>query len=185
MIASQDRSGWFGASDVRMIMGSWDTKTFQSWWATKLGLHSGGYVSDAMYAGTYYEHPILDAVGAARKDHQIRIPELLLRVNLDGDAPGRIWEVKTHSLDKPFRVSKAYREQVVVQMYAKKQEEGRMPRAEIVAYGLTDSDYDNFFHPVDRGRITRHPVDYDREFLGSFLPRLKRLGTCLREGRWP
>ena len=185
MIASQDRSGWFGASDTRIIMGNWNTKTFQTWWMTKLGLHSGGFVSDAMYAGTYYEHRILDAVGAVRKDHQILIPELLLRVNLDGDGPGRIWEVKTHSVDKAFKVSKAYRDQVIVQMFAKKHEEGKTPKAEIVAYGLAEGDYKNFFHPIDKGRLTRHPVEYDIDFIGQFIPKVKRLKKCLEEGRWP
>ena len=185
MIASQDRSGWFGASDVRTIMGNWNTKTFQTWWATKLGLRSGGFVSDAMYAGTYYEHPILDAVGATRKDHQILIPELLLRVNLDGDAPGRIWEVKTHIAEKEFKVSKAYRDQVVVQMFAKKHEEHKLPKAEIVAYGLTAHDYDNFFHTIDKSRLSRHSIDYDNEFIGQFLPKIKHLKKCLEQGRWP
>lgn len=185
MIASQDRSGWFGASDTRIIMGNWNTKTFQTWWMTKLGLHSGGFVSDAMYAGTYYEHRILDAVGAVRKDHQILIPELLLRVNLDGDGPGRIWEVKTHSADKAFKVSKAYRDQVIVQMFAKKHEEGKTPKAEIVAYGLAEGDYKNFFHPIDKGRLTRHPVEYDIDFIGQFIPKVKHLKKCLEEGRWP
>lgn len=185
MIASQDRSGWFGASDTRIIMGNWNTKTFQTWWMTKLGLHSGGFVSDAMYAGTYYEHRILDAVGAVRKDHQILIPELLLRVNLDGDGPGRIWEVKTHSADKAFKVSKAYRDQVIVQMFAKKHEEGKTPKAEIVAYGLAEGDYKNFFHPIDKGRLSRHPVEYDIDFIGQFIPKVKHLKKCLEEGRWP
>lgn len=185
MIASQDRSGWFGASDTRIIMGNWNTKTFQTWWMTKMGLHSGGFVSDAMYAGTYYEHRILDAVGAVRKDHQILIPELLLRVNLDGDGPGRIWEVKTHSADKAFKVSKAYRDQVIVQMFAKKHEEVKTPKAEIVAYGLAEGDYKNFFHPIDKGRLTRHPVEYDIDFIGQFIPKVKHLKKCLEEGRWP
>jgi hypothetical protein len=185
VIADHDRSGWFGASDVRVIMGNWDTKTFQNWWATKLGLRSGGFCSRAMQAGTHYEHPILDAIGAVRKDHQILIPELLLRVNLDGDGPGRIWEVKTHSADKVFKVSRAYREQVIVQQFAKKHEEGKIPKAEIIAYGLTEADYNNFFNSIDKGRISRHEVEYDTEFIGQFLPRLKRLKKCLEEGRWP
>jgi hypothetical protein len=38
MIKNQDRSKWFGASDTSMIMGNWQTKTFNDWWMVKLGI---------------------------------------------------------------------------------------------------------------------------------------------------
>lgn len=185
VIADQDRSGWLGASDTATIMGNWRTKTFSNWWMTKLGLNTGHFASVAMNAGTYYEHAVLDAIGAARLDHKILIPELLLRVNLDGDAPGRIYEVKTHKADKPFKVSKAYHQQVQVQMFAKLKEENRLPVAEIVAYGLTEEDYRNFFNEIDRTRLTRHFIAYDTAFMERYLRRLEYLAGCLREGRWP
>ena len=84
-----------------------------------------------------------------------------------------------------FKVSKAYRDQVIVQMFAKKHEEGKTPKAEIVAYGLAEGDYKNFFHPIDKGRLTRHPVEYDIDFIGQFIPKVKHLKKCLEEGRWP
>ena len=108
MIQSQDRSGWFGASDTSYIMGNWKTKTFQNWWMTKLGINTSHFTNVAMNAGTYYEHAILDAIGSPRKDHQIIIPEYGLKVNLDGDGIGRIDEVKTYDFQKVFKVSKAY-----------------------------------------------------------------------------
>lgn len=89
MIREQDRSGWFGASDTATIMRSWNTKTFQTWWMTKLGIGSGHFTTTAMNAGTYYERTILDYVGAKRRDHQILIPEYSLRINLDGDGPSK------------------------------------------------------------------------------------------------
>lgn len=185
MIQDQDRSGWFGASDTSHIMGNWGTKTFRNWWMQKLGLNTGHYCTPAMNAGTYYEHATLDAVGAPRKDHQIIIPELLLRVNLDGDGPARIWEVKTHKADKPFKVSKGYWQQVQVQIYAKLTEEKMEPVAGIVSYALTEEDYRNFFNDIDPGRLREHPVVYDPAFIEGYLERLRYLGDCLRKGVLP
>lgn len=187
MISDQDRSGWFGASDTATIMGNWGTKTFAKWWAQKLGLDSSHFTNAAMNAGTYYEGAVLDYIKAPRRDHQILIPGLCLRVNLDGDDParGNIWEVKTHSAAKEFKVSKAYWQQVQVQMYAKSQVERVVPYAEIVAYGLTEEDYRNFFHPIDPARLKQYPIGYDTGFIVRYLPRLKYLSECLRKGAWP
>lgn len=185
MITEQDRSGWFGASDTAFIMGNWKTKTFQKWWLQKLGIDSSHYTTTAMNAGTYYEHAVLEYIGAERRDHQIIIPDLLLRVNLDGDAPGKIHEVKTHKAEKEFKVTKAYWQQVQVQSFAKLTVEKIIPAAEIVSYGLTEADYRNFFNSIDPDRIKRHPVAYDPSFIEGYLPRLRYLGECLRKGVFP
>lgn len=185
MIAEQDRSGWFGASDTAMIMGNWSTKTFRRWWMQKLGMDSSQFATRAMNAGTYYEHAILDHIGVPRKDHQILMPGLKLRVNLDGDGPGRIWEVKTHKAEKVFKVSKSYWQQVQVQMYAKSREEGCIPLAEIVSYGLEEEDYRNFFREIDPGRLKRHVIIYDPAFIDRYLLRLILLAECLERGEMP
>ena len=185
MIADQDRSGFFGASDTATIMGSWGTKTFRKWWMQKLGLDGSNFTNRAMNAGTAYEHAILDHIGVPRKDHQILLPELKLRVNLDGDGPGRIWEVKTHKADKPFKVTKAYWQQVQVQMYAKLQEEKVLPVAHIAAYGLTDADYRSFFNDIDPDRLKKYPIEYDPAFIAQYLKRLEVLRDCLERGVFP
>lgn len=185
MIATSDRSGYFGASDASYIMGNWNTKTFKNWWLTKLGIVSGGFKSVAMNAGTYYEHRILDAVGAPRKDYQIIIPEYALRINYDGDGEGRVDEVKTHSIDKPFKVSKGYLMQARVQMFGKLYEEGKLPVHNIWAYGLKEEDYRDFFNPIDKERITKHPTEYDVAFIEAFLKRLTYLKGVLERGLFP
>lgn len=185
MIESEDRSGYFGASDTAIIMGNWSTKTFSRWWMQKLGLDNSHISTKAMNAGTYYEHAILEHIGVPRMDHQIIIPDLRLRVNYDGDAPGSIWEVKTHSADKVFRVSKAYWQQVQVQTFAKLTVEHKLPRAEIVAYGLTEADYRNFFNDIDPQRLSEYTVEYDPGFIRQYLKRLKYLRDRLNDGRWP
>ena len=185
MIQSQDRSGWFGASDVKYIMGNWNTKTFKSWWMKKLGIDTSHFTNTAMNAGTYYEHAILDVIGVPRKDHQIIIPEYKLRINLDGGGEGRLDEVKTYAYEKGFKVSKAYWQQVQVQMFGKLTEEKVLPKANIWAYGLLPEDYKNFFNPIDKGRLNAYPIEYDGAFIGKFLIRVKYLAECLERGVFP
>ena len=57
---------------------------------------------------------------------------------------------------------------------------------EIVSYGLTEEDYRNYFLPIDAERLIHHPVSYDKVWVEqTYLPRLKRLAECLKEGRMP
>lgn len=185
MISDSDRSGWFGASDTKFIMGNWKTKTFQNWWFTKLGIITNTFSNVAMNAGTYYEHAILDVIGSPRKDHQIIILEYKLKINLDGDGTGRVDEVKTHKQEKEFKVSKAYWQQVQVQMFAKFYEEGKVPVAKIWAYGLKPEDYTNFFNPIDRRRLKDYPIAYDTIFIDRYLRRVRYLNSCLKKGVMP
>lgn len=179
MIHDHDRSGWFGASDTSKIMGSWSTKTFELFWREKLGLYVNAYTSLEMKTGTHLEGKILDAIGIRRRDRQIRIPELRLRVNLDGEDRRLIHEVKTHK--KPeFKVSRPYWMQAQVEMFASRK------GLEINAYQVTPEEYDNWLLPVSLDRITTHPVEYDRVWIESeYLPRLKYLAGCLQAGKWP
>jgi hypothetical protein len=179
MISDHDRSGWFGASDVSLVMGNWQTLTFKRFWLEKLGIRQSTLSTKAMKVGTQYEHKILNTVPNVTKDRQILIPELHLRVNLDGETEDTIHEVKTYK-DGEFKVSKGYREQVLVQMFAS----GKR-KAQIDAYRLTDSDYRNYFNEIDLGRLSSHPVAYDEEFISKYLERLKYLCECLEKGVMP
>ena len=185
MIADQDRSGWFGASDTGYIVGNWNTATFGRWWQQKLGIDASHICTMAMNAGTYWEHTILDHIGVAEKDKQILIPELLLRINLDGNTGSHIVEVKTHKVEKPYKISAAHRRQVQVQMFGMRHAGGSNVTAEVAAYGLQEYDYSNFFGEIDPARLTRHPVEYDEAFIRKYLPRLEYLRDCLQKGAWP
>lgn len=178
MIHDKDRSGWFGASDTSKIMGRWNTKTFEMFWAEKIGLHQSGFSSLEMKTGSYYEGKILDAIGVKKRDRQIRILSLRLRVNLDGESK-IIHEVKTYKGDK-FRVSRPYWMQAQVEMFAARK------GLEIVAYRLEPEDYGNWLSPIDPQRISRHPIKRDEEWLRTeYLPRLVYLSDCLKKGVWP
>ena len=62
MIASQDRSGWIGASDVQYVIGNWKTKTWEKWWLQKLGINQDHFDNKFTIAGTNWEHRILESL---------------------------------------------------------------------------------------------------------------------------
>lgn len=177
MITNHDRSGWFGASDAHFIVGNYDTETFKKWWLEKLGLRTNLINTKAMRAGTHYEHKILKTVPGVVMDRQILIPELHLRVNLDGET-SIIYECKTHK-DEVFKASKANIQQVNVQMFAANKQ------AEIIAYRMLEADYANYFNPIDENRISHYPVIYDKDFIALWLHKIEYLGSCLERGAMP
>ena len=181
MISNKDRSGYFGASDTKYIVGNWETKTFQNWWLTKIGIIKNNFENKYTLAGTNYEHKILDSLNISdlEKDKQVIVDRL--RVNLDGNTKDKIYEVKTYNYEKGFKVSKAYEQQVLVQMYAT-----GIKQAEIVAYGLIESDYDNYFHQIDKERLSFYEIQYNQKFIEkTYIPKLKYLSKCLELGKMP
>ncbi len=180
MIADKSRAFWIGASDTSYVVGNRNTASFKKWWLEKLGLRQNDLSTKAMKCGNAFEHKILDCIGC-RKDHQIIIPELHLRVNYDGDRDGTIYEVKTHKAEKPFKVSKAYWRQVQVEMYAMGTKD-----LYIVSYALTEQEYANYFTPIEPERIEYHKVEHDEEFINNeYLPKLRELCGYLERGEMP
>ena len=179
MIHNKDRSGWFGASDTAAIMGSWSTKTFRLWWLEKLGLRQNRFTNLSMQTGTAFEHRILSACGITRMDRQIKNRKLRLRVNLDGETPHRIFEVKTYG-GTSFKLSRPYWMQAQVEYFAAKKP------VSILAYHLEAEDYRNWFRIIDPQRLSVLPVLPDQMWLESkYLPRLTYLAECLRKGVMP
>lgn len=181
MIASKDRSGWFGASDTDYIIGNWQTKSFLKWWLQKLDLNRTNFENLAMNAGTHKEHQILEYLCVAETDKQVLLPELKLRVNLDGNTADTDYEVKTYNAEKLFKCPIKYKRQVWVQMYA-----AGLKKAFVVAYGLTEADYKNYFLPIDKDRLQIIPIEYNADFIEKeYLPKLRYLAWCLEHGRLP
>ena len=181
MISDQDRSGYFGASDTHIMLSNTKTKTFGNWWLEKLGLRVNKISTVAMKAGTHYEHRILEAIGVTSYDKQFIIEKYKLRVNLDGDKDGCIYEVKTCKYGKPFVLPKKYKEQVQAQMFG-----SNMRKAKIIVYALKPNDYKNFFNPIDKDRLFTFDIEYDKKWIEEkYLPRLQYLALCLESGVFP
>lgn len=183
MIADKDRSGYIGASDVQFVIGNWKTKTWEKWWMQKLGIRNDNFENRYTTAGTNWEHRILDSlqIPNLEKDRQFIIEDLKLRVNLDGNTPTRIKEVKTYQWEKGWKTQLKYINQVQVQMFGSK-----IFGADIVAYGLQEADYDNFFREIDLGRLQEIPVTYDQKWIENvYLPKHLVLADCLKRGAWP
>lgn len=181
MIADSDRSGYFGASDTKYIVGKWTSRTFEKWWRVKQGIDEMNYKNDAMCAGTYYEHRILDSLEIPGMEKDKQVIQDRLRVNLDGNTKDCIYEVKTYRFEKGFRFPKEYREQVWVQMYIT-----GFRKSFIVAYGLQEEDYKNYYNDIDKKRLSLIPVEYNEEFITTcYIPRLAYLTECLKKGVFP
>lgn len=181
MIQSQDRSNYIGASDTSMVVGNWKTKTFENWWLEKIGVRRNDLKTEAIQAGNNYEHKILEAleIENLEMDKQIIIDRL--RVNLDGNTDTCIYEVKTHKIDKEFKVSKQYWRQAQVEMYA-----SNIHKLYIVAYALEENDYKNFFNEIDKSRMQLIEIEYDEDFIkNKYLPKLNILSKCLKKGTFP
>lgn len=179
MIQNYDRSKWIGASDTARVLGSWQTITFARWWAEKLGILRNTFSSPAMRAGSAYEHRILNFLDIASRDRQIRRRRLRLRVNLDGEDDVRIYEVKTYKGEQ-FRVSASYWQQCQVEMFAARK------ACSIVAYRMTEEEYQNYFAPLDKARISFHPIAYDAAWIETeYLPKLRYLAHCLQQKNTP
>ena len=192
MISDHDRSGFIGASDVQYVIGNWSTKTWEKWWMTKLGLNRKHFENESTKAGTNWEHKILDSlhIDGMEKDKQILLPDILLRVNLDGNTAGRIYECKTYKIGSNAASVRqleqgicppGYRNQVQVQMYASKSY-----GADVVAYGLMPEDYNNYLRAVDPGRRKQIPVTYDPNWIEKvYLPKHRVLCEALKRRAFP
>lgn len=130
-----------------------------------------------MKCGSLKEHQILDSLTLPllTKDNQIIKRKLRLRINLDGNVGKTIYEVKTHSALKPYKLPLKHWRQVQAQMFGHDSES-----AYIVAYGLVQEDYDNFYLPIDPDRLQMIKVEFDRKWVEKeYLPKLKYLAYCL------
>ena len=164
-----------------MVVGNWKTKTFEKWWLEKLGLNKNNLSNEAMKAGNNQEHKILDSLEIEDLEKDKQIIKDRLRANLDGNTNTCIYEVKTHNIDKEFKVSKQYWRQAQVEMFA-----SNIHKLYIVAYGLQEDDYKNFFNTIDKDRIKLLQVDYDEKFITEeYIPKLEILTRCLKEGVFP
>lgn len=183
MIQDTDRVGYIGASDTHFVMMNQHTKTFQEWWAVKIG-ETDGFV-DNIYtrAGTHYEPKILDYLGIEDRDRQIIVGRL--RVNLDGETLSHVVEIKTYQWLKGFKIPKNlkkwdYWQQVQVEMFATNKK-----MALIVHYGLLPSEYEEYTD-IDPNRVGVEIIEYDEDWVeNEYLPRLnelvKRIESVIKE----
>ena len=183
MIRNKDRSGYFGASDTKYIVGNWNTKTFKKWWLEKLGIGNNHFNNKYTLAGTNYEHAIIEALNISNVEMDKQIIKGRLRVNLDANTDDKIYEIKTYQYEKGFDLKhhKDYVNQVQVQMYV-----SEIYKAEIDSYGLLESDYKNYFNKIDKNRLSAHEIIYDEEWINKeYIPKLKYLEECLLQGKFP
>lgn len=183
MIQTKDRSNYIGASDTKYVIGNWETKTFEKWWLKKIGIDTSSYDNKFTLAGTHFEHKIIDALEIKNIQKDNQFIKGRLRVNLDANTDECIYEIKTFQLYRGFNLEKHqdYINQVQVQMYC-----SGIHKAKIVAYGLEEKDYDNYFNEIDTDRILIFDVEYNEKWIkDEYLPKYKILEKCLIIGKYP
>ena len=171
------------ASDTDKVIGKWGSDTWVKWWLQKLAINNDHFFNKYTLAGNHFEHRILESLNIPlmELDKQILLPELKLRVNLDGNTDDCIYECKTYQWAKGFKMHRKYINQLQVQMFA-----SCIYKGCIVAYGLEDKDYDNFFRPIDQQRLTVHYFAYDKQWIETkYLPKLRILADHLEKGTIP
>lgn len=186
MIKNHDRSGWFGASDTSIIMGNWNTKTFQKWWLVKMGIIQDHFTNVYMDTGNLMEIPIIHAIESIENrkiklgNHPIYIPRYRIRANYDGLSDTLI-EIKTtkNMFDK---IPKNYRQQCQVLMFST-----RRKVADLYAYKLTEHDYKSPYYPIiDASRLKKFEINYDEGFIkNEYIPRVVILAKALRRREFP
>ena len=183
MIKDKDRTGYIGASDTKYVMMGWDTKTFQAWWQSKIGMDDGEVDNIYTLTGNLYEPLILDFLNVEERNRQIIIGRL--RVNLDGETEDKVIEVKTYNYirgwKKPKNVKKwDYWMQVQVEMFATNKRQGM-----IAAYGLLPTEYGEECE-IDPNRMLFELIEYDEAWIeDEYLPRLNILAKCIEDGEVP
>jgi hypothetical protein len=102
-------------------------------------------------------------------------------VNLDSETKDTVVEIKTYKkTEKAWVVPKNYWMQVQVQMFATKK------KGKILAYALTEEDYNNFYLPIEDDRVSEHDIPYDEQWVkNEYLPRLVYLAECLKKRKTP
>jgi hypothetical protein len=183
MIKNKDRSRYFGASDTSKIVGNWNTKTFMELYLIKLGVTENNFSNTYLMAGNAYERRIAQSLDLPLKfDRCIKIPTLRLRVNLDAETKDCIYEIKTHKhTDKAWKMPIGYWQQCQVQMFATGKH-----KCKLVAYPMTDANYENFFLEVDKDKVEVFDIEYDEQWINTeYLPRLKYLAKCLKHRKTP
>ena len=183
MLKNQDRSGYWGASETSKIVGNWNTKSFMDLYLIKLGIIENNFKNIYLMAGNAYERKIAQSLGLPMKfDRCIRIPKLRLRVNLDAETKDCIFEIKTHkATDKKWQMPIGYWQQCQVQMYATGKH-----KCKLVAYPMTNENYENFFLDIDKEKVEIFDIEYDEEWVKKeYLPRLVYLAECLKKRKTP
>ena len=183
MLRNKSRNNWIGASDTHYVLGNWATKTFLQWWLIKLGVTKNDFSNVYTMAGNAYERRIAQSLGLKMKfDRCVKIPKLRLRVNLDSETNDCIYEIKTHkATEKAWKPPTSYIQQCQVQMFATGKH-----KCKLVAYPMTEENYDNFFLEVDREKVEVFDIPYDEQWVkNEYLPRLVYLAECLKKRKTP
>ena len=126
MIDVRNRQGYIGGSDAVRVHGSYETKTFKSWWAERLtGISTSDFSTYHTSAGNIMEAEVLQCLKIPESAWSLSFKKegTIAGVNTDAYYNGEVHEIKTVLSDIAYKwimggaISSAYMYQLKHAMY--------------------------------------------------------------------
>lgn len=183
-----DRNQFIGGSEANMLYANYHTKTFQSWWASKLSeAPSDSFTNKAMSVGTILEHDIIDLYEMVHGVKGIRDAQEvkgMARANTDYILDQKVSDVKATSKAFEWFISESvpinYKRQLIHYMYI-----CELSEASIIAYQVDADLLDAPFQPLDKDKLFEIPVVITQEEIDEHRIRIEFLEHCKEMNIFP
>lgn len=188
MTVKTDRELYIGGSEANYIYLSYNSKTFQTWWAFKLaGIPREAPTNRNMEVGTILEHEILDLyekVNNVKGERGLSKIKGIARGNADYILQNKVIDVKASNQAFEWFLRGAipinYRRQLIHYCYV-----FELKKASILAYQVDESLLVNPFQELDEKRMVEIDVEITDKLIKEHERRLNYLEECRREYKFP
>ena len=188
MTVKTDRELYIGGSEANYIYLSYNSKTFQTWWAFKLaGIPREAPTNRNMEVGTILEHEILDLyekVNNVKGKRGLSKVKGIARANTDYILNNKVIDVKASNLAFEWVLTGTipihYRRQLIHYCYV-----FELNKASILAYQVDDSLLVNPFQELDEKRMFEIDVLITLDKLEEHEARLRYLEECREKYVFP
>jgi len=185
MISERNTLGYIGGSDANKLFGSFETKTFKSWWSERLtGLKLNEFSTLDTAVGNIMESLILDEVGISGNFRSIFVKKegTIAGINTDALDNECYHEVKTGGPGMVMdwlsgkAISVAYRRQVMHGLYVTERNLGK-----IHVLAMTKEDKKNPFLMDVRGKVKTFEFRAEDFEMDDYHRRVMYLTKCFSE----
>lgn len=195
MINERNIQGYIGGSDSVRVHGSWETKTFVSFWRERLSGFRESNPFDTIHtaAGNIMESEILSAVGIDKKFWSVEFPAKETMAGCNTDAfDGRLHETKTVLSEEGMRwvigysIPATYMYQVMHNLFVTKAEEVLLhvclmtPQEKINPFSI-----ENVRERVHTFRFHKSYFDKTKVTMAMYGAFMEHLTDCYRRGVFP
>lgn len=176
-----DRHLFIGGSESNMIYMGYDTKTFKTWWESKLeGITDDSPPSIPMAVGTILEHSVIDLYESINQVKGIREKQAIkgfARANTDYVIGNKVSDVKVTKKAKEWankgKVPINYKRQLIHYCYVLD-----LTEASIIAYQSDESLQENPFQELKQENLFEIPVVITEEEIQIHHEKIQYLEFC-------